>query len=61
MTSLTPNQIWQDDQGQQYQIIHIIQDDQGHDWVHYRTLSMEPQEHSCWVETFLQRYQEVLQ
>jgi|LauGreDrversion4_2_1035121.scaffolds.fasta_scaffold153113_6 hypothetical protein len=60
MTGLDVNSTWQDEQGNRYQIIHIIHDDAGHVWVHYRRLERDnPHEYSCWQETFVERFREV--
>jgi hypothetical protein len=48
---------WTDTQGNYFQIIHVIMDDKGHEWVHYRR-ERDAEEFSCWTESFLQRFQE---
>lgn len=49
---------WADTQGNRFQIIHVITDDAGHEWVHYRR-ERDAEEFSCWTESFLQRFTSV--
>lgn len=43
-----------------FQVIHVIVDSEGHEWVHYRKIFPDHcQEYSCWTESFLQRFSEV--
>ena len=49
---------WRDGEGNCFQIIHLVEDEQGHEWVHYRR-ERDAMEFSCWTESFLQRFTEV--
>lgn len=54
------NSRWKDSDSNCYQIIHVITDDEGHEWVHYRREEHNPREYSCWTDSFLQRFTEIV-
>lgn len=55
--TVEPGTIWLGTARERFQVIHVIEDEQGHVWIHYRRLeSPEPREYSCWQESFLQRF-----
>ena len=49
---------WVDSDGNHFQIIHVITDEQGHEWVHYRR-EKDALEYSCWTDSFLARFSSV--
>lgn len=49
--------LWRDNQGRFYQIIHTVVDDTGQEWVHYRR-DLDSHEFSCWIDSFLIRFTE---
>lgn len=48
--------LWTDGRDREFRIISLVQDLEGHDWVHYRNIKTE-EEYSCWQESFLLRFQ----
>lgn len=58
-----PSSLWQsrDNSHSRFQVIHVITDEQGHEWVHYRRVAPDHcEEYSCWTESFLARFQEIV-
>jgi hypothetical protein len=52
-----PNSRWLSNSREQFVVLHIIEDSQGHTWVHYRQDHAEGnREYSCYVESFLERF-----
>jgi len=54
--SLKVDALWTDGRDQEFRIISLAPDLEGHDWVYYRNTRTE-QEYSCWLESFLHRFQ----
>jgi len=46
---------WYSADYKQFTVIHVI-DVNGHTWIHYRSESNEPQEYSCFLESFVSRF-----
>jgi hypothetical protein len=50
---------WTDGYGKKFHVLHTIELE-GHVWVHYiRESTTEPNEYSCYVESFLERFREM--
>jgi hypothetical protein len=52
---------WQGNNNVIFRVINIVEVDD-HTWVHYRkeNTTSEPQEYSCYVESFLSKFTEIL-
>lgn len=40
----------------EFTVLHTVDDEEGHTWVHYRDNRPNPKEYSCYKESFLQRF-----
>jgi hypothetical protein len=40
----------------EFTVLHTIDDEEGHTWVHYRDNRANPKEYSCYKESFLARF-----
>ena len=50
--------VWSGTEGQIFRVLHTVELE-GHIWVHYCSEGREsPQEYSCYLESFLQRFRE---
>jgi hypothetical protein len=49
------NSYWTNHTGQEFIVLHIIDDSQGHTWVHYRPID-SAREFSCYADSFLERF-----
>jgi hypothetical protein len=50
-------QVWKDSSFKEFMILHLYTDSQGHTWVHYRQNDCTNcREYSCWIESFLERF-----
>lgn len=62
MSQVKPQTLWVGNDRQQFQVIAVITDDQGHEWVHYRRVDPKSaEEYSCWTESFIHRFREIVQ
>lgn len=51
---------WSGGDSKVFIVLHTIEQD-GHTWVHYRDdSSKEPKEYSCYLESFTQRFKEIV-
>lgn len=56
-TKVTANSRWLSSDRKQFVVIHVITDEAGHTWVHYREDSRSNNtEYSCYEESFLLRF-----
>lgn len=49
-----PGQIWIDSQRNEFTVLHVLSDEAGHVWIHYR--DTQAQEYSCYEESFINRF-----
>lgn len=50
-------QIWKDSRRKCFMVLDTYKDDEGHEWVHYRSNDKgDITEYSCWVESFVSRF-----
>ncbi len=54
---------WSGNDGNAFRVLHVIEKE-GHTWVHYikevgKRHEHEPQEYSCYVESFISRFREL--
>jgi len=49
-----PTQIWTDSGSNEFTVLHVMPDKDGHVWIHYR--DSKGQEYSCYQESFLERF-----
>ena len=54
MDIVKPQTNWSGADGKLFTVIHVVQDQEGHTWVHYR--NQQGQEFSCYQESFLSRF-----
>lgn len=60
MTTVREGSIWQGNDRNQFIVLHTIEKD-GNIWVHYRQNGKDNnQEYSCYLESFVNRFTEVL-
>jgi len=53
--------VWVSSDNKQFTVLHLVEDDSGHTWVHYRSNpKKECTEYSCYVESFLERFTELM-
>jgi hypothetical protein len=51
---------WQSRDLKQFVVIHLVEDNNGHTWVHYRDNPKKKcTEYSCYMESFLERFTEL--
>ena len=59
INEVTPGSFWASPSGQEFLVLSVTEQD-GHTWVHYRRHDRrDPQEYSCFVESFVQRYKRI--
>jgi len=54
METVKPQTNWSSADGKKFTVIHVVDDAEGHTWVHYR--NQQGQEFSCYKESFLSRF-----
>jgi len=60
MTTVKEGSVWEGSDRKQFLVLHTIEKD-NHVWVHYRQNGKDNnQEYSCYVESFVNRFREVL-
>lgn len=56
METVKPQTNWSSTEGRVFTVLHVIRDEQGHTWVHYR--NQDGNEFSCYQESFLSRFRQ---
>lgn len=57
---VTEGSLWGSGNGKEFTVIHVVEID-GHTWVHYRDQDCpECHEYSCFIESFLSRFQPIV-
>ncbi len=54
METVKPQTNWSSSEGRVFTVLHVIRDEHGNDWVHYR--NQDGKEFSCYQESFLSRF-----